>query len=55
MAMAYLTLFLGHVTNMALMREFLKFLVAGKCDDRLVINVILHSVSSPNVNVSSET
>ena len=52
-AMAYLTLFLGHVTNMSLMREFLRFLVAGKYDDRSIINVILNSISSSNVNVST--
>lgn len=49
--MAYLTLFLGHITNMALMREFLRFLVMGKCDDRSVVNVILNSVTSTSVNV----
>ena len=49
--MAYLTLFLSHITNMALMREFLRFLVMGKYDDRLVINVILNSVTSTSVNV----
>ena len=49
--MAYLTLFLGHITNMALMREFLKFLVVGKYDDRSVVNVILNSINSTSVNV----
>ena len=49
--MAYLALFLGHITNMALMREFLKFLVTGNYDDRSIINVILNSVSSSSVNV----
>jgi hypothetical protein len=48
--MAYLTLFLGHITNMALMREFLKFLVVGKYDDRSVVNVILNSINSTSVN-----
>lgn len=49
--MAYLTLFLGHITNMALMREFLRFLVMGKYDERSVVNVILNSVTSTSVNV----
>ena len=49
--MAYLTLFLSHITNMALMREFLRFLVMGKYDDRSVVNVILNSVTSTSVNV----
>ena len=51
-AMVYLTLFLGHVTNMSLMREFLKFLLTGKCDDRSIINVVLNCIGSNNTNVS---
>ena len=49
--MVYLALFLGHITNMALMREFLKFLVVGKYDDRSIVNIILNSINSTNINV----
>ncbi|CAI8048034.1 UPF0518 protein CG3558 [Geodia barretti] len=48
--MVYLALFLGHITNMALMREFLKFLVVGKYDDRSIVNIILNSINSTNIN-----
>ena len=51
-AMAYLTLFLTHITNMALMREFLQFLVQGKYDGRSVINTVLYSIASSDVKVS---
>ena len=50
-AMAYVALFLSHISNVTLMREFLRFLIRGKYDGKSVLNVVLHSVSSSNVKV----
>ena len=38
---------------MSLMREFLRYLVQGKYDNRSVNNVILYSISSANEKVKS--
>ena len=52
MAMAYLTLFLSHISNVSLMREFLRFLVKGSYDGRSVLSTIILGVSSSSVKVS---
>lgn len=52
MAMAYLTLFLSHISNISLMREFLRFLVKGSYDGRSILNTIILGVSSSSVKVS---
>ena len=51
MAMAYFALFLPHISNVYLMREFLRFTVQGSYDGKSVMNVILYSVTSKNVKV----
>lgn len=52
---AYFTIFLTHISNVALMREFLSYLMQGKCDGRLILNSLLQNISSSNYLVSFDT
>lgn len=45
---AYLTLFLTHISNVSLMREFLRYITLGQVDGRRVLNTLTINISSSN-------
>ena len=45
---AYLTIFLTHITNIALMREFLWYIMLGQYDSRPVLNTLIQNISNNN-------
>ena len=47
-SLAYMTIFLKHITNVALMREFLCYLMQGRYDDRPVLSTLVQNISSTN-------
>ena len=47
-SLAYMTIFLKHISNVALMREFLCYLMRGRYDDRPVLNSLMQHISSAN-------
>ena len=49
---AYLTLFLTCISNISLMREFLRYVASGQVDGRSVLNLLTINVSSNNSKVS---
>ena len=49
---AYLTLFLTCISNISLMREFLRYIASGKVDGRSVLNLLTINISSNNSKVS---
>ena len=50
-ATGYLTIFLSHITNIQLMREFLCYLTIGQCDGKSVLNYLINNISTTNVKV----
>lgn len=50
-ATGYLTIFLSHITNIQLMREFLSYLTVGRCDGRSILNYLIQNIASSNVKV----
>lgn len=52
-ALAYVTIFLAHITNVALMREFLCYLMQGRCDGQSVLSALTQHMSSSNHLVST--
>lgn len=54
-ATAYLTIFLSHITNIQLMREFLFYLTLGRCDGKSVLNYLINNIASTNVKVLTPT
>lgn len=50
-ATGYLTIFLSHITNIQLMREFLCYLTVGQCDGKSVLNYLISNITSANVKV----
>lgn len=51
-ATAYVTIFLQHISNVALMRAFLRHLLQGTCDSRLILHALAQNISKPNHLVS---
>lgn len=49
---AYLTLFLTRISNVSLMREFLRYITLGQVDGRCVLNLLTINVGSNNSKVS---
>ena len=49
---AYLTLFLTRISNVSLMREFLRYITLGQVDGRHVLNLLTINVGSNNSKVS---
>lgn len=47
-SLAYMTIFLKHITNVALMREFLCYLMQGRYDDKPVLSTLIQNISSTN-------
>lgn len=50
-ATGYLTIFLSHITNIQLMREFLFYLTVGQCDGKSILNYLINNISSTSVKV----
>lgn len=48
----YLTLFLTHISNVSLMREFLRYITLGQVDGRRVLNTLTINISSSNNKAS---
>ena len=51
-AVGYLTIFLSHITNVQLMREFLFYLTVGECDGKSVLNYLIRNITTSNVQVN---
>lgn len=49
---AYLTLFLTRISNVSLMREFLRYIALGQVDGRRVLNLLTINIGSNNSKVS---
>ena len=47
-SLAYLTIFLKHISNVALMREFLHYLMQGRYDNKPILNTLVQNISSTN-------
>ena len=54
-SLAYMTIFLKHISNVALMREFLCYLMQGRYDGRPVLNTLVQNISSTNHLVRPHT
>ena len=54
-ATGYLTIFLSHITNIQLMREFLCYLTLGRCDGKSILNYLINNITSSNAKVLTPT
>ena len=50
-ATGYLTIFLSHITNIQLMREFLCYLTLGQCDGKSILNYLIQNITTSNSKV----
>jgi len=47
-ATAYVTIFLKKITNVSLMRAFLRHLLLGRYDGRSIMDALTQNISKPN-------